>query len=61
MMEVFIFDKSKTILLKAILPMLILLHHLSTVTAWTYLKPFGVVGIAVVSLFFFFNFYERLF
>lgn len=59
-MELFIFDKSKTVLLKAILPMLILLHHLSAVTAWACLKPFGVVGIAVVSLFFFISGYGLL-
>lgn len=40
--------------------MLILLHHLNGVTALTYLKPFGVVGIAVVSLFFFVSGYGLL-
>lgn len=46
--------------MKAVLPMLILLHHLNGVTKLGFLKPFGVVGIAVVSLFFFISGYGLL-
>lgn len=56
----YIFDKSKTTLLKAILPILILLHHLNGLTSLSWLKPFGVVGIAVVSIFFFVSGYGLL-
>lgn len=56
----YIFDKSKTTLLKAILPILILLHHLNGLTSLSCLKPFGVVGIAVVSIFFFVSGYGLL-
>lgn len=56
----YIFDKSKTTLLKAILPILILLHHLNGLTSLSWLKPFGIVGIAVVSIFFFVSGYGVL-
>ena len=57
MNSLFVFDKNKTVFLKAILPIIILLHHLKGTTEWVYLKPFGVMGIAVVSLFFFISGY----
>lgn len=60
MHNLFIFDKSKTVFLKAVLPILILFHHLNGVTKLEYLRPFGVVGIAVVSLFFFISGYGLL-
>lgn len=60
MHNLFIFDKSKTVFLKAVLPILILFHHLNGITKLEYLKPFGVVGIAVVSLFFFISGYGLL-
>ena len=53
MQTLYTFDKSKTTLMKAVLPFIIIIHHLSNHfldTAW--IHPFYYAGISVVILFF---------
>ena len=58
MQTLYTFDKSKTTLMKAVLPFIIIIHHLSNHfldTAW--IHPFYYAGISVVILFFFISGY----